>query len=294
MELMNSFHGKLRIAQLWRKITVVLMVALLSAAPGFAQLKIEKLNLPQGVDNYGGGERYPYHNVMYNFSENSIKPVIYSESGNKIECTIWEIDFSRIYRQFTITAPQGFRDVNVQNLGDIAGIFADGEASMTFTQDLFNDDDLIEIVLACRDGDNKDVVLIMNERGEVLAESDDDVRFTILDPALTGGLIITENGYIVRKDSSSINEMSLDRHEGTVSPNPSRGANPITISWGYTLLTDGRLNVISIDGKLVHSQTVKAGTSELNLAVSHLAAGTYVYVVESDNGYTTTGKFIID
>ena len=284
----ENIRGEMKMAQLWRKIIVIFLFTVLSSS-AFAELKIEKLKLPQVFYDDA-----PYADVMYNFSESMMRPVVISESGSKIEFTIWEIDFSTIYRQFTITLPLGYSYGWLPNLGYIGGRFADSDSRVILTQDLFNDDDLIEVVITCYGSNNKIMSFIINEHNEVLARSEEDVNFGyILDPALTGGLIITHNGYIVRKNSSYINEMSLDRHEGIVFPNPSRGANSLTISWGYTMLTDGRLNVIGIDGKLVHSQIVKSGASELNLAVSHLAAGTYIFIVVSGD-HATTGKFIIE
>ena len=288
---MNSFHGQLRTAQLWRKFMVVVILTVFSSSAS-AQLKIEKLNLPQGID-----AENPYHNVMFNFTENMMRPVVVNRFDSKIEFTVWEVDFSKIYRQFTITQPQGYTDIEYSRLAYVSGRFEGdgGSGYLTLTQDLFNDDDLIEVVINCYNSNNKGVSLIMNERSEVLAQTEEGERIDyVLDPALTGGQVITSNGYIIRKGESALNEKRIDQHEGIVSPNPSSGASSITISWGYTLLNDGKLNVVSTDGKLVHSQRVKSGSSHLNLATAHLAAGSYVYILENDNGYTTTGKFIIN
>lgn len=94
--------------------------------------------------------------------------------------------------------------------------------------------------------------------------------------------------------TAGINDVKADEHSSIVSPNPSNGAASVEVSWDYTLLDDAQLNVMNMDGKLLHTQAVKSGTRKTSLSTSRFPAGTYIYVVHGSNGYTSTGKFIIN
>ena len=181
-------------------------------------------------------------------------------------------------------------------MANIGGRFRSDECSLCLTQDLFNDDDLIEFIVYCENSEDKTVAFIMNENNEVLAQSDEMLHYFdhFLDPSLVGGHIYTLNGYTIYDESSGIEKINRDKYQSVVAPNPSNGASSITINMDYTLLNDATLVVIDMDGKKVHSQTIKSGGTKAVVATSRFAVGNYIYVIQNDNGYISTGKIIIN
>ena len=293
----ENVHGNITTNQLWRKLLILICMLSLNS-PLFAQLKIEKLNMPQELIGEWSEEPNPYARVMFNFSQNLLRPVsIKNISDSNVEFTVWENDLSTIYRHFSVVFPQGYSRYSVETgMANIGGRFRSDECSLCLTQDLFNDDDLIEFIVYCENSEDKTVAFIMNENNEVLAQSDEMLHYFdhFLDPSLVGGHIYTLNGYTIYDESSGIEKINRDKYQSVVAPNPSNGASSITINMDYTLLNDATLVVIDMDGKKVHSQTIKSGGTKAVVATSRFAVGNYIYVIQNDNGYISTGKIIIN
>lgn len=244
--------------------------------------------------------------LFYNINTNSIKLMTIEESNNYsyIKYTIYNYNGS-IWKSFTLTPPNGYDYISytIQLSQDFHGyIYA--------TDDYFNDDDLVEVVVrAWKDGipygDYREYpTFMMNENNQVVVDFDalglDAYYFRGFFPAKTGGFFYFRSKYngdiyiLDLNDTSGINTVAADNNSGSVSPNPSNGAASVEVSWDYTLLDDAQLNVVDMDGKLVHTQAIKSGNRKTNLSTSRFSTGTYIYIVHGSNGYTSTGKFVIN
>lgn len=174
----------------------------------------------------------------------------------------------------------------------------EGGPSIYFSRNLFTKRELFECVVCCSNNNNEKLFLIVDENSNILGEIPSDiVPFfwgQTMNPIYVEGRTIFSNGLIIKDESSGINSVNADSNPSSVSPNPSNGAASIEVNWDYTLLDDALLNVIDMEGKLVHTQTIKSGSRKTHLTTSRFAPGTYIYVVQGSNGYTTTGKLIIN
>lgn len=199
--------------------------------------------------------------------------------------------------------PQGY-EIQIVNLGKLA---INGAYYVSYTDDFFNNDDLVEMYVAFRSTTTDDLHYgIMNENSQVLLEFPEGGLLHEADLRLDGYLYCSnyqstsENErdiYVIDTNApadAGINSVQVDERPGSVSPNPSNGATTVSIDLGYTMLNDGQLTVVDMEGKLVHSQTIASGKRKIDLSTSHFAAGAYIYVVQTDNGYTTTGKMVIN
>ncbi|MBR1551367.1 MAG: hypothetical protein IJ632_03500 [Muribaculaceae bacterium] len=187
-----------------RYFTFVLMLAFMAAGAGAADLVINKLPIPVEMtedDNYRADYPYPFDRVMYSFAENSIRPLFCTTTNGKLRITIYELDFTTLYKQFTIElpAPEGNSSYRLEGLGSYSGDFDDGGCSIQATVDLFNNDDLVEVIVNYRQRDADwnmiaETTYIINENNEVLAEIDGDLG-SLIDPKCTGGKVFFEGGF---------------------------------------------------------------------------------------------------
>lgn len=240
---------------------------------------------------------YEFDPCFYNFSSNTIKAMSYEYgNGNKsIEISIYNNNGS-IWKQFTLTPPVGYSYMNEPFTIDL---ISENNWYMQATDDYFNNDDLVEVLVSVETSSGSERWLVLNENNKVVIDFGDfEIRTLRTFPAQTGGYIYlkhNEDVYILNsKDISGINSVLADNKSGSVSPNPSNGAASVEVSWDYTLLDDAQLNVVDMDGKLVHTQIIKAGYSKTSLSTSRFSSGTYIYIVHGSNGYTSTGKFVIN
>lgn len=180
------------------------MLAFMAASVGAADLVINKLPIPVEMtedDNYEADYPMPFGRVMYSFAENSIRPLFCTTTNGQMRITIYELDLTTIYKQFTIElpAPEGNSSYYLEGLGSYSGDFDDGDCSIRATVDLFNSDDLVEVIVLYtqRDADWNTIAettYIINENNEVLAEIDGDLG-SLIDPKCTGGKVFFEGGF---------------------------------------------------------------------------------------------------
>lgn len=277
--------------------TILLMAALVAIAPQSVAQTIYKSDVED--------ESWEFY---YNIATHSRRALKYEpleewpEPCTRIRITIYSFDLKSIWKQFTLVAPNGyvFRDYQPTY---ICGYDEVG-FPIHVTDDLFNRDNLAEVIMYIREqnGDyDSSKMVLMNENSQVLLEFPEDADTEdFLVSTNSGGYLymVSEDDkkfYVIDTNASSgVNSVMANEHPGSVSPNPSNGAATVTIDWGYTLLNAGTMTVVDMEGKLVHSQAIGEGKSRIDLKTSRLAPGTYIYVVQSDNGYTTTGKLIIN
>lgn len=276
--------------------TILLMAALVAIAPQSVAQTIYKSDVEDE-----SGEFY------YNIATHSRRALKYEPLDDwpnytRVRITIYSFDLKSIWKQFTLVAPNGYKfsEYRPAEIGEHneVGFY------VHVTDDLFNRDNLAEVIMYIRElnsdyGSSKAV--LMNENSQVLLEFPEDTDTgDFLVSTNSGGYLYLESEddekfYVIDTNASSgVNSVKANEHPGSVSPNPSNGAATVTIDWGYTLLNAGTLTVVDMEGKLVHSQAIGEGKSRIDLKTSRLAPGTYIYVVQSDNGYTTTGKLIIN
>ncbi|MBR3102132.1 MAG: hypothetical protein IKH19_10335 [Muribaculaceae bacterium] len=148
----------------------------------------KKLPIPQEMieddDNYS--YEYPFHRVLYTFGDNSIRPLFCTTSNGKMRITIYEHDFTTLYKQFTVDLPAP--RAKLDELGQYSGDFDDEGCYVYATVDLFNNDDLVELILRNRSDDDELITYIINENSEVLAEFEGDLE-ELIDPRITGGKV---------------------------------------------------------------------------------------------------------
>ena len=254
--------------------------------------------------------------AAFDFKTKTLYPVSINraESSNNIVVEVYNLDFSTIQRSFTITIPQGYsiidKDQDYDSNNELyRGIIMmsyeygsmkpdEGGPSIYFSRNLFTKRELFECVVCCSNNNNEKLFLIVDENSNILGEIPSDIVpyfwGQTMNPIYVEGRTIFSNGLIIKDESSGINSVNADSNPSSVSPNPSNGAASIEVNWDYTLLDDALLNVIDMEGKLVHTQTIKSGSRKTHLTTSRFAPGTYIYVVQGSNGYTTTGKLIIN
>ena len=266
--------------QLWRKILTIIML-MLFVPSCFAQLSITKATIPSSfIDG-------KWDEVMMDFDTNTISPISYKAEDGQIEVTVYNYDFS-ILRQFVIKAPEGRKNIGLCQFGYLGGRMDEPSFHFSLTKNLFTETGLIE----CLVEDNGKYWFI-DENNRILGEFEGEIG-KLIDPQLTRGKIVFDNGVMVDNEGSGIQSIYSNQSSSSISPNPTNGANSVAISWDYELLEDGELIVVDIDGKLIHTQSIKAGSRNATLSTGRFACGNYIYVVRAANGYTSTGKLIIN
>lgn len=296
-----------------RILTFVLLIIAMATTAMAQDLTITKLDM----SNFGTSNN-SWNYAAFDFKTQTLYPVGINraESSNSINIWVCNLDFTTTKKSFTITVPQKYSITDRESLsnGNIINYFTHGLVQMScgygtmqsdsggpriyLTKNLFTKRGLFECVVGCTNNNNEMVYLIIDENSKVLGEIPSDIspmfHFYTMNPIYVEGKTIFSNGLVITDNSSGINSVSADSNPSSVSPNPSNGAASVEINWNYTLLDDAQLNVIDLDGKLVHTQTVRAGNRKASLSTTRFAAGTYIYVVQGSNGYVTTGKLIIN
>lgn len=176
-----------------RYFTFVLMLAFMAAGAGAADLVINKLPVPVETtedDDYLANYPRPFDHVMYSFGDNSIRPLFCTTSNGKMRITIYELDFTTLYKQFTVDLPAPRAELH--GLGPYTGDFDCDGCYIYATVDLFNNDDLVELIL--RNRSDKTTTYIINENSEVLAEFEGELR-ELIDPRITGGKVCFTGGF---------------------------------------------------------------------------------------------------
>lgn len=294
-----------------RILNFIMLVATIVTAASAYELTITQLDMSKF-----GTYPHRWEFAAFDFKTQTLYPVSINraESSNNIVVEVYNLDFSTIQRSFTITIPQGYSIIDkdqdyASNNGLYRGIIrmSSGYGSMKpdeggpriyFSRNLFTKRELFECVVCCSNNNNEKLFLIVDENSNILGEIPSDIVpyfwGQTMNPIYVEGRTIFSNGLIIKDESSGINSVNADSNPSSVSPNPSNGAASIEVNWDYTLLDDALLNVIDMEGKLVHTQTIKSGSRKTHLTTSRFAPGTYIYVVQGSNGYTTTGKLIIN
>lgn len=294
-----------------RILNFIMLVATIVTAASAYELTITQLDMSKF-----GTYPHRWEFAAFDFKTQTLYPVSINraESSNNIVVEVYNLDFSTIQRSFTITIPQGYSIIDkdqdyASNNKLYRGIIRmssgygsmkpdEGGPSIYFSRNLFTKRELFECVVCCSNNNNEKLFLIVDENSNILGEIPSDiVPFfwgQTMNPIYVEGRTIFSNGLIIKDESSGINSVNADSNPSSVSPNPSNGAASIEVNWDYTLLDDALLNVIDMEGKLVHTQTIKSGSRKTHLTTSRFAPGTYIYVVQGSNGYTTTGKLIIN
>ena len=294
-----------------RILNFIMLVATIVTAASAYELTITQLDMSKF-----GTYPHQWEFAAFDFKTQTLYPVSINraESSNNIVVEVYNLDFSTIQRSFTITIPQGYsiidKDQDYDSNNELyRGIIMmsyeygsmkpdEGGPSIYFSRNLFTKRELFECVVCCSNNNNEKLFLIVDENSNILGEIPSDiVPFfwgQTMNPIYVEGRTIFSNGLIIKDESSGINSVNADSNPSSVSPNPSNGAASIEVNWDYTLLDDALLNVIDMEGKLVHTQTIKSGSRKTHLKTSRFAPGTYIYVVQGSNGYTTTGKLIIN
>lgn len=288
-----------------------MLVATIVTAASAYELTITQLDMSKF-----GTYPHRWEFAAFDFKTQTLYPVSINraESSNNIVVEVYNLDFSTIQRSFTITIPQGYsiidKDQDYASNNELyRGIIrmSSGYGSMKpdeggpriyFSRNLFTKRELFECVVCCSNNNNEKLFLIVDENSNILGEIPSDIVpyfwGQTMNPIYVEGRTIFSNGLIIKDESSGINSVNADSNPSSVSPNSSNGAASIEVNWDYTLLDDALLNVIDMEGKLVHTQTIKSGSRKTHLTTSRFAPGTYIYVVQGSNGYTTTGKLIIN
>jgi len=296
----GNFHGNETEVQVWTKSKtgsdgngihrmLFILLLVLSTQISMAQLNIIKPNLPSGYSY----DDYPWDMVLMDYDTNTISPVSINENGGKVEITVFDADFS-IKQHFTITTPAGYKDLEMCSLGYLGGRMDEPSFRLYLTRNLFTKNGLIEGVFECTDYSGNDVSLFINENNVVIGRYDGRIEGRLIDPMLVGGRVMFSSGVMVVTDDSGINSIREDMFHSSVRPNPSHGAMTVFISLEQEVPEDGNLMILDLGGKLVHCQMIKAHTRQIQLVTRQLPHGTYLYLVHSSNGCTSTGKLIID
>lgn len=294
-----------------RILNFIMLVATIVTAASAYELTITQLDMSKF-----GTYPHRWEFAAFDFKTKTLYPVSINraESSNNIVVEVYNLDFSTIQRSFTITIPQGYSIIDTDQdyasnnelyrgiirMSSEYGSMApdEGGPGIYFSRNLFTKRELFECVVCCSNNNNEKLFLIVDENSNILGEIPSDiVPFfwgQTMNPIYVEGRTIFSNGLIIKDESSGINSVNADSNPSSVSPNPSNGAASIEVNWDYTLLDDALLNVIDMEGKLVHTQTIKSGSRKTHLTTSRFAPGTYIYVVQGSNGYTTTGKLIIN
>lgn len=286
----------MRILAAMKRVLAMLLLALFSISVASAyDLTINKVDIE--YDDYDGNDG----GVLYDFKTNTMQFMAHEKLNEReIKITIYNYD-SSINRMFIIYIPQQFYldDDGITLLCCVEGRFED-RFELRLTRNLFTESGLIEGVIYCKDIAGNDYALIINENSKILCEykfefeDEDHYLGDLVDPSLVGGKVMFENGFMLNPSSSGINAIATDVNKSVVTPNPTNGAAAVVISWDYELLEDGQLNVIDLDGRQVYTQSLKAGTHKATISTSRLAPGNYIYVVQAANGYSTTGKLVVN
>ena len=276
------------------------------------ELTITKLDMSKFGDENNWDHEHYWDYAAFDFKTQTLYPINISkaESSNKINIAVYNLDFTTIQRSFTISIPQGY-SINshdehasiyfgiVRMSSDYGSMKPDqGGPVIYLTKNLFTKRELFECVVSCSNNSDERLYLIVDENSKVLGEIPSDIApgfgGLTMNPIYVEGRTIFANGLIITDNSSSINAINADTNPSSVSPNPSNGAASVEVNWDYTLLDDAQLNVIDMEGKLVYTQTIKSGSRKTSLSTSRFAPGSYIYVIQGINGYTSTGKLIIN
>lgn len=100
------------------------------------------------------------------------------------------------------------------------------------------------------------------------------------DQSILLGLMPPADSNIHHSNPGSIAGMEDNTVLGTAYPNPVT----LSVSLPYNTNRDGEMNVYSIDGKLVASRRVQAGNGQVELKVTGMPAGIYIYRLNSQSG----------
>lgn len=266
---------------------MAVIVAAISVMAVYANVQLKITKVGDYDDISSGGE------VLWDYETKEIKFIDQNVLNNRqINVVVYNLDLS-VEKEFTITVPQNYTiDYQFKELAFLQGWFSN-HFYLHLTKNIFTKTGLIEGILRCTDASNNTCYLFINENSEILAETNEDLD-ELIDPALTGGAIIFEPGYIVTPITSGINSINEDSKTSLVMPNPTNGAPVVTIRWDYDLIEDGQLSIVDLEGKTVYSQRLKAGSRKVDIPTRRLATGAYIYVVYTLNGTTTTGKVVVN
>ena len=298
-----------------RILNFIMLAATIVTAASAYELTITQLDMSKFCDEKSSEYPHRWEVAAFDFKTQTLYPVSINraESSNNIAVEVYNLDFSTIQRSFTITIPQGYsimdEDYAYNNNDLYRGIILmswkygsmkpdEGGPKIYFSRNLFTKRELFECVVCCSNNNNETLFLIVDENSNILGEIPSNIVPSFwgqtMNPIYVEGRTIFSNGLIIKDESSGINSVNADSNPSSVSPNPSNGAASIEVNWDYTLLDDALLNVIDMEGKLVHTQTIKSGSRKTHLTTSRFAPGTYIYVVQGSNGYTSSGKLIIN
>jgi hypothetical protein len=164
------------------------------------------------------------------------------------------------------------------------------------TDKLFNADALIEFIISFEDGTNPDILTLINENGTILQQyGNKSEAYIIKGTSGAFKLITLSNPYsqvptasnfdydVYSLPGTTLNVLQNKSAENSFFGFPNPTENRIAITNNLENGQNGVLEVFDVNGKKVIQKNVIGENSEINLDVTELSKGVYIYKL---NGQT--------
>lgn len=228
----------------------------------FGQITLEKNYATEEIQSYTNASETFYYTVCWNSSAKPIK--------------IYNADYS-LKKQFTPTIPAGYSSMTIRSYSDC----------FFLSKNIFNNDDLLEIVVAFGDLNSYRIV-IYNENGIIVKDFGDGYAFTD-----------EFDFYVYRDNTSSKNKLRLFNTNTNSTEIYNLNSSSLALKEvkskiklsAYPIPTNNILNienpengsnkieVYDTNGKIVISKSFQSNESKIYLNVENLSNGIYIYKI---------------
>ena len=196
--------------------------------------------------------------------------------GSSDTLTVRDLALEGVFTRFPFSTPLEISDASGFILGvDISSLYFDELDAVDYVGNvaIFSTD------IGCGDGNNS-FELFPTDAGigynTILANWAVDLEFSM--------------GAIVERDPFTSTRTPLADYSATATPNPATNALAITFNApGNEQLT---ASLLTADGRVVRSQSVRAGAGRVDWTVADLPAGLYLYQLAGSTG-VQTGKVVV-
>jgi len=241
----------------------LLFISIIATNFSFGQITLEKNYSNEEVQSYTNATETFYYTVCWN---SPVKPIKIYNSDHTLK------------KQFTPAIPTGYDSMTIRSYTDCHFL----------SKNIFNADDLLEIVVAFSDNNSSYRIVIYNENGTIVKDFGDSYQFTdefdfyIYHDNTTNKNklrlynISTNSTEIYNLNSSSLSLKEIkSKDQLTAYPiptnnilniaNPENGAN--------------KIEVYDINGKMIITKSFDNSENIISLDVENLAEGIYIYKI---------------
>jgi hypothetical protein len=204
---------------------------------------------------------------------------------------------------------------NVPNLADIARIFRtkaeipfyEGNSEL-FTENVFNQDNLLEFIAIIQNDGNLNEVVIVNEYNQILWRKKWDNGITITFPdvklyplddqnekfLLSFELTDANNHHFTEYYSvSNSTALRLTKVAETPAPYPNPSKGIIQLTYNLENAPEGIIHIFNTEGQEIRTLKVDGNAEAVSVNTSGMASGNYFYSVEADGKQLGKNRFMV-